>query len=115
MFIILHIIFSLLFTPLYIGFIFNMLGFVMHRKKNNSNYGIIEIFFNDRESIKYIFFFSLMKGLLFFPYIITFLPFIIILLLPSIFSKKYYFRFYTFYYSIIYEGGSDLAHQYFDD
>ena len=33
----LHIIFSLFFTPLYIGFIFNMLGFLSHPNLKNGN------------------------------------------------------------------------------
>ena len=110
---ILHIIFSLLFTPLYIGFIFNMLGFLMHQKKSRLyDNGKIHDFTDNSKKLLSLHIFSIIKGFLFFPYIIIFIPFIIILLLPSIFSKKYYLKVFTFYITVVTAGGMEVKERY---
>ena len=110
---ILHVIFSLLFTPLYIGYIFNMLGFLSHRGNNRlRNNGQINDFTDNKKKLLSIHIFSIIKGILFFPYIITFFPFILLILLPGICFKKYYFKIFTFYVSIILAGGLDIKRKY---
>ena len=108
-----HIIFSLLFTPLYIGFIFNMLGFLMHQKKSRLyDDGKIHDFTDDSQKLLSLHIFSIIKAFLFFPYIITFFPLMFILLLPSIFSKKYYLKIFTFYFTIVIAGGVEVKGKY---
>ena len=109
-----HIIFCLLFTSLYIGFIFHMIGFLSHQKRNRlENNGEIHDFIDNKNKLYLIYIYSILKGILFFPYIITFLPLMIILLLSSIFSKIYYFRIWTFYVTIITAGGMEIKEKYF--
>ena len=48
--------------------------------------------------------FSMFRGILMFPYIILFLPFMIILLLPSIFSYTYYLYLFIAYVTAINPG-----------
>ena len=48
--------------------------------------------------------YSFYRSLLMFPYIITFFPFIFILLLPSILSHEYYLYIYNTYVTAIVEG-----------
>ena len=43
-----------------------------------------------------------------FPYIMTFLPFMILLLLPAIFSYSYYLNIYIMYVTIMMPGNSRL-------
>ena len=76
---ILHIIFCLFMTPIYLGFISYFMGFIMHKNKEKK-VAYLNIF-------KVVFFllFSFLRGLLMFPYIISFFPFMVILLLPGIF------------------------------
>ena len=51
-----------------------------------------------------IIFYSLFRGLLMFPYIITFFPFLVLILLPGIFSKKYFYRVMIVYCSALIPG-----------
>ena len=104
-----HIIFSLIFTPSYIGYIFNMLGFLMHPNKSRlKNDGKIHDFTYNGSILLTIHIYSIIKGILFFPYVITFFPFIVLLLLPGIFSKVYYLKVFTFYFSLVMSGGVTL-------
>ena len=108
---ILHIIFSLFFTPLYIGFIFNMLGFLSHPNIKNGNEHMHK--FTDKAcKLLTIHIFSIIKGFLFFPYIITFFPIIVIILLPGIFFRKYYLKIFTFYCTIVMAGGESVKNRY---
>ena len=92
-----HIIFCLFLTPIYLGVISFCLGFLVHRKRTkyflkllrDNNHGV---------TVGMIIYFS--NGLLMFPYIITFFPFMVILLIPSIFSFKYYLYIYNMYLTI---------------
>lgn len=109
-----HIIFCLLFTSLYIGFIFHMIGFLSHQKRSRmENNGEIHDFTYNKNKLYIIYIYSILKGILFFPYIITFLPFMIILILPSIFSKTYYFKILTFYITIVTAGGMEVGEKHF--
>ena len=96
-----HIITCLFLTPIYLGIISSFLGFMLHRKRKEyffkrvlkagtaANVGIA---------------LSFLRGLLMFPYIITFFPFMIILLIPSIFSFQYYLYIYNMYITIFRPG-----------
>ena len=98
---ILHIFFCLFITPLYLGFISNVMGFLFHPKK--------EIEKDELEKkFSCIFLYSIFRGILMFPYIILFLPFMIILLLPGIFSYKYYLYIYIMYITAIWPGTGSL-------
>ena len=110
-FFILHIIFSLFFTPLYIGYIFNMLGFLSHPniKKGKDH---MHKFTDKACKLLTIHIFSIIKGFLFFPYIIIFFPIIVIILLPGIFFRKYYLKIFTFYFTIVMAGGESVKNQY---
>lgn len=98
----LHIFVCLFLTPIYLGMISYYIGFAVHRKKRGS-------FFENAlyygKSCFFSFFFSLLRGLLMFPYIITFFPFMLILLLPGIFSYNYYVYIYNMY-IIIFKPGN---------
>ena len=110
----LHIIFSPLITPLYFGFIFTMLGFLMHQNKSRlKDNGEIRDFTDDPDKLLTLHIFSIIKGLLFFPYIITFFPFVVFfLLLPGIFSKQYYLKVFTFYFNVVIAGGENVKNKY---
>ena len=92
---IMHIIFCLFLTPLYFGFISNFMCFLAHKNKKR----IMEELSNNK-IISY-FFYSFLRGLLMFPYIILFFPFMIILLFPGIFSYKYYLYAFIMYVTAI--------------
>ena len=100
---IMHIFFCLFLTPLYLGFISNFMGFVVH-KKSKRNYEDL----NGLLVFEY-FIYSLLRGLLMFPYIIFFFPFMVILLLPGIFSYKYYLYIFVMYITAICPGYAPLA------
>ena len=110
----LHIIFSPIITPLYIGFIFNMLGFLMHQKKSRlKDNEEIHDFTDDPDKLLSLHIYSIIKGFLFFPYIITFFPFVVfVLLLPGIFSKQYYLKVFTFYCNVVIAGGMAVKNKY---
>jgi hypothetical protein len=100
---IMHIIFCLLMTPFYLGFISNFIGFLVHKnkKRNFEN-------FNEHQ-IRSYFLYSILRGLLMFPYIILFFPFMVILLLPGIFSYKYYLYVLVLYITAIWSGNEALT------
>ena len=93
----LQVIFCLFCTPLYITFISNVMGLNMHSEK------ILEEDKFDR-NYEFSIIFSFFRALLMFPYIITFLPFMIILLLPAILSHEYYLYLYNTYVTAIIVG-----------
>ena len=99
---IMHIIFCLFITPLYLGFISNIMGFLVHKNKKRKYE-----YLSEAKSIVYVLF-SLLRGLLMFPYIILFFPFMVILLLPGIFSYKYYLYIFVMYITAILPGDSAL-------
>ena len=103
---IIFIIFSLLFTPLYLGFLSFFLGFNCHSKRK----GII--FQLDSNAAIIAFIYCALGGLLMIPYMILFLPFMSILLIPAIFNKKY---FYTIFIMYITSLMSDCYNLYDDD
>ena len=96
-----HIIVCLFLTPIYLGMISNFLGFMVHKNKKGS---FFEKLFNSEFPFLFVALFSLFRGLLMFPYIITFFPFMLILLLPGIFSHEYYFYYYNMYITIFMPG-----------
>ena len=96
-----HIITCLFFTPIYLCIISSFLGFILHRKRT-------EYFFkrvlNSGTAANVGIALSFSRGLLMFPYIITFFPFMVILLIPSIFSFQYYLYIYNMYITIFRPG-----------
>ena len=98
---IMHIILCLFMTPLYLGFLSNALGLMIHPNKNRKN----EV--ND-DLIYYLVIYSILRGLLMLPYIILFFPFMIILLLPGIFSYRYYLYVYNAYVTALMSVSSSL-------
>ena len=98
-----HIITCLFLTPIYLCIISSYVGFKTHRKRK-------EYFFqwvlNTGPSATVGMIISFSRGLLMFPYIITFFPFMVILLLPSIFSFDYYLYIYNMYITIFMPGTS---------
>ena len=101
---IMHIIFCLFFTPLFLGFISNFMGLIIHPNKkrvlNDNSLSYTKICF--------YFIYSIFRGLLMFPYIILFLPFMILLLLPGIFSYTYYLYVFVSYITILMPGNIPL-------
>ena len=104
LFYIMHVIFCLFFTPLFLGFISNFMGLFIHPNKKRET--IKHVF--ESNKLCYYFIYSIIRGLLMFPYIILFLPFMIILLLPSIFSYTYYLYIFVFYIAAVCPGDGPL-------
>ena len=99
----------LIFAPFHIGFISSQIGFSPHPKINSNNMINNNNGLNDNEKKEMciscmIIFYSLFRGLLMFPYIITFLPFLVLILLPGIFSKKYFYRVMIVYWNALIPG-----------
>ena len=94
---IMHIIFCLFMTPLYLGFLSNTLGLYIHPNKNRKHY-------INKDHILFQNIYLILRGLLMFPYIILFFPFMIILLLPGIFSYGYYLYIYNAYVTALFPG-----------
>ena len=84
-------------TPLYLGFLSNMLGLYVHPNKNRKD----DI---NKDNLLYQVIYSILRGLLMFPYIILFFPFMVILLLPGIFSYRYYLYIYNAYITALFPG-----------
>lgn len=119
-----QILVMLFLTPFMLGFISNMMGLTNHKKKtklekrineDNINKPIVkneidDSHFEDNEIIKISIFliYSFCKGLLMFPYEIVFFPFMIILLLPGIFFRKYYFTIFVIYITSVIPGAGYL-------
>ena len=99
---IMHIIFCLFFTSLYMGFLSHFIGLMVHpnkkKKMKKDNYCQIQFYF----------IYSIFRGILMFPYIPLFLPFMVILLLPSIFSYTYYLYIFIGYVTAIWPGTGSL-------
>ena len=94
---IMHIILCLFMTPLYLGFLSNMIGLFIHPNKNRRD----DI---NRDHLLYQLIYSYIRGLLMFPYIILFFPFMVIILLPGIFSYRYYLYIYNAYVTELFPG-----------
>ena len=101
-----HIMTCLFLTPIYLGIISTLLGFIMHRKRT-------EYFFkwvlNSGPAATFGIIISFSKGFLMLPYIITFFPFMALLLIPSIFSFNYYLYIYNMYITIFMPGSMAYA------
>ena len=91
-----YIIFALFFTPLLLGCLSFILGFSAHTKK--------EYDFLYRYKSIYLLIYIFLRGLLMFPYIIFFFPFMFIMLVPAIFSKKYFYTIFIMYIASLYPG-----------
>ena len=98
---IMHIFFCLFMTPLYLGFLSNMFGLYVHPNKNRRD----DI---NKDHLLYQLIYSIARGLLMFPYIILFFPFMVILLLPGIFSYRYYLYIYNAYITALLPGPHKL-------
>ncbi len=98
---IMHIILCLFMTPLYLGFLSNAFGLMAHPNKNRKN----EI---NEDLILYQVIYSILRGVLIFPYMILFFPFMVILLLPGIFSYRYYLYIYNAYVTSLMSGPYSL-------
>ena len=100
---IMHILFCLFITPLYLGFISNLMGFFVHKNKKRK-YEDLNCFVGFA-----YFIYTLFRGLLMFPYIILFFQLMVILLLPGIFSYKYYLYIFVMYIAAMGSGNAPLA------
>ena len=89
------IILIILFSPAYFGFVSNIIGLEIHPNKKREFKSIVDDYFI------FILIYSYMKGIVMLPFILFFLPFTIILLIPCIFSSKYYFSISAFYTSAL--------------
>ena len=103
----------LIFAPFHIGFVSSLIGLSPHpnirsnrdvftNSENNRTNGL------DKKEMCigfYHTFYCFFRGLLMFPYIITFFPFLLVILLPGIFSKKYFYRVMLVYSSSLIPGG----------
>ena len=99
---IIHIFFCLFMTPLYLGFLSYFMLLLLHPnikriKKEPSKHKLI-----------FYLIYSILRGLLMFPYIILFFPFMIVLLLPGIFSYKYYLYIFIMYVTSLFQGINPL-------
>ena len=79
------------------------MGFLVHKNKKR----IMEELTG--KQILSFFLYSFLRGLLMFPYIILFFPFMIILLLPGILSYKYYLYVFIMYVTAIFPGRGPLT------
>ena len=96
-----HIIACLFLTPIYLGIISSYLGFMLHRKRTEYFFKWVLNYGAGADVGMAI---SFSRGFLMFPYIITFFPFMVILLFPSIFSFNYYLYIYNMYITIFNPG-----------
>ena len=103
---VMHIIFCLFFTPLFIGFISNFMGFIVHRKNRDF---IPKDDLSKAIKIWSCFIYSIFGGILMFPYMILFFPFMVILLLPVIFSYTYYLHISISYIAAVQPGSAPLT------
>ena len=94
-----HIILCIFFTPLLLGFITFYIGFTSHPKVYTKK-------FDDK--ICSVMIYSLMFGLLMFPYITILTPIMFLILVPSIFSCDYYIYIFTAYTTLLNPGYLDL-------
>ncbi len=92
---IIFIIFIILMTPAYLGFASNIIGLEVHPYKNKEFKNKVQ------DYLITVIIFSSMRAIVMIPYILFFLPFTIILLIPCIFSRKYFFTIAAFYTSAI--------------
>ena len=99
---IMHIIFCLFMTPLFLGFLSIIIGFFKHPNKNRKHELI------DNSMMPFLLIYSIIRGLLMFPYIILFFPFMILLLLPGIFSYNYYLYIFIMYVTAFFAGPDSL-------
>ena len=90
---ILFIITSLLFTPLYLGFVSFILGFNTHCKKRET--------FLERRVGWLLFFYSGFYGLFMIRHMLLSFPLMIIVLIPSIFNKIYFYSLFGTYINLI--------------
>lgn len=102
---IIYILFFLILTPFYLGFISSFIGSSPHPnikrknlKKINESMCLLGI------ATLLIFF----RALLMTIYVISFFPFLLIMLLPGIFSKKYFYRLMVMYLSALVPGNKPL-------
>ena len=89
----------ILLTPCYFGFVSYFIGFQVHQSKKN-----LEYYSYLGHRYKSLFFYSFLKGILMFPYILLFLPFGIVLLIISIFFPKLFFIINSMYSSAYFAG-----------
>ena len=81
----------ILITPCYYGFVSNIIGLNVHQNPN----GVYNSF--NLEYFEIIVIYSFLRGIIMFPYILIFLPFTILLLIPSIFIPKYSYKLNSLY------------------
>ena len=89
------VIISILFTPSYFYFIVNYNSYNIHPNINSQK----KRGYFDYLELKVIY--GILGGIVMIPYILPFLPIAIIILIPAIFSRKYYFTIAAFYSSLI--------------
>ena len=90
----------LIFTPFYIGFISSFIGIFPHPNVKSQKIN------NDKmDKIHIICTYCNCRGFLMFPYFISFFPFLVLILIPGIFSKKYFYRIMVMFLSALIPGG----------
>ena len=95
-----HIIFCLFCVPFYLGFKSNYIGLLVHRKSGKCLWNLFDsdIDIDDDDCLWKFFLFFLFylfcffRGFIMFPYVMLFFPFMLIVLIPSLFSFSYYKR-----------------------
>ena len=100
LFYIMHVIFCIFFTPLYLGFISFYIGFFSHPKIYSEKF---------RERFCPVLIYSILFGLIWFPYIIILVPLMILLLIPGIFNHDYYINIFIAYVTTLMPGHSVLS------
>ena len=77
-------------TPLSLGILSFYIGLFIHSKKEIGD---------QRENFMMIY--SILFGLLMFPYVITFIPIMVLVLIPGIFNHNYYLYVFISYVTVI--------------
>ena len=117
-FYLMHIGLNLILTPPFFGFVYSFLGCIPHKKSkiNQTQNNNLNENNDDDTKIKliYMLIYSFLRAILMFPYIIISFPFMVLLLIPGIFSKKYYFTVFVFYITSIEPGGGYLDNDVMD-
>ena len=88
-----HVIVCVFITPLFLGVISFNIGLFTHSKK-----------VKERKREELVGFYTILFGLLMFPYIITFIPIMALVLIPGIFNHNYYLHVFIAYVAVIKPG-----------
>ena len=103
---IMQLILCIFFTPLYLGFLTFFFGYYRHRKTYNSD---DKAFYQEFD---WVYIYSILFGLLMFPYITIFMLIMILVLIPGIFNHDYYIYIFIAYVTTFYSGSSVIKKYY---